>query len=148
MKESNTELFKGQEVFVGMDVHKNSWKITELYGSEQDMTLFFLLDELLKQRTQKLAIVQTQELIIRQLGKEKILHLLMTIPGIGIRTAMLLIAEIWDIKRFKSSDDLCAYVGFAPRLVGSGKHEHIRGSGLRKNKQLHEKVYKLNSIQQ
>ena len=38
MKAVNAELFAGQEVFVGMDVHKNSWTVTELYGGNVTKT--------------------------------------------------------------------------------------------------------------
>ena len=38
MKALNAELFAGQEVFVGMDVHKNSWAVTDLYGGNQTNT--------------------------------------------------------------------------------------------------------------
>ena len=100
-----------------------------------DHTLFFHLDELLKQRIPKITVRRTEKLLIRQLGKEKLLKLLLTIPGIGVRTGILIIAEIWDIKRFKNRDNLCAYVGFAPRLVGSGEKESIKGSGKRKHKE-------------
>ena len=105
-----------------------------------DFTLFFHLDELLKQRIQKHVIRETEKLLIKQLGKEQLLKLLLSIPGIGSRTGILIIAEIWDIRRFKNRDNLCAYAGFAPRLIGSGETESMRGAGKRKHKELQSKL--------
>jgi transposase len=41
---------------------------------------------------------------------------LMTIPGIGIYSAMLLLAEIGDIRRFADKQALCSYAGLVPRV--------------------------------
>ena len=41
---------------------------------------------------------------------------LMTIPGIGEYSAMLLLAEIGDIGRFTSKQALCSYAGLVPRV--------------------------------
>lgn len=48
-------------------------------------------------------------------------RLLLGIPGIGIITAMTLLVELGDIKRFKRLDDLCNYVGLVPSMHGSGE---------------------------
>lgn len=95
----------------------------------EDYALFFLLDGLLKQRKRKLAVVKAEKLLIRELGREEILNNLTSIPGIGFRIGVFFIAEIWDIERFETPDALCAYVGFAPRLVGSGDNEKMEGCG-------------------
>lgn len=64
---------------------------------------------------------------IRQLAKsEKYkarMELIESIPGIGILSAMLFLSEIGDIKRFKSFDTLCSYVGLIPNTYSSGEHE-------------------------
>ena len=41
---------------------------------------------------------------------------LMTIPGIGVYSAMLLLAEIGDIARFADKQALCSYAGLVPRV--------------------------------
>lgn len=46
--------------------------------------------------------------------------LLITLPGIGITTAMTLLVQLGDVKRFKRLDDLCSYVGLIPRIHASG----------------------------
>ena len=49
---------------------------------------------------------------------------LMTIPGIGPYTALLLIAEIGDITRFRDAHKLCAYAGLVPTTRQSGNTIH------------------------
>jgi len=41
---------------------------------------------------------------------------LLTIPGIGVYSAMLLLAEIGDIARFADKHSLCSYAGLVPRV--------------------------------
>ena len=47
-------------------------------------------------------------------------RLLLTIPGIGPYTAMLIVSEIDDISRFPDSDSLCSYAGLVPSTHSSG----------------------------
>lgn len=46
--------------------------------------------------------------------------LLMTIPGMGPLLAAMLMAQIGDIKRFPSAEQLCSYAGLVPRVYQSG----------------------------
>ncbi len=48
-------------------------------------------------------------------------NLLISVPGIGIMTAMTFLTEIGDIRRFKRFDELCSFVGLIPRMYGSGE---------------------------
>lgn len=50
--------------------------------------------------------------------------LLKSIPGIGALSAMEILVEIQDISRFKTADELAAYLGLTPSQYSSG--EHIR----------------------
>ncbi len=50
--------------------------------------------------------------------------LLTTIPGISYYSALLILAEIADVKRFSSADKLCSYAGLVPRVIQSGNHEY------------------------
>lgn len=47
--------------------------------------------------------------------------LLLSIPGIGITTAMHILTQLGDIMRFERLDDLCNYVGLVPKMHGSGE---------------------------
>ncbi len=46
--------------------------------------------------------------------------LLLTIPGVGLMTAMTILTQLGDIGRFERFDDLCNYIGLVPGMHGSG----------------------------
>lgn len=50
--------------------------------------------------------------------------LLLTIPSIGLLTAMTLLTEFGDVSRFKGLDELCSYCGIVPSCHNSGETEH------------------------
>ena len=59
-------------------------------------------------------------------------RLLLTIPGIGPYTAMLIVSEVGDISRFPHSDSLVSYAGLVPSTHSSGNttyHGHITKRG-------------------
>lgn len=47
-------------------------------------------------------------------------NLLISIPGIGFTTAMYILTQLGDIKRFMRLDDLCNYIGLVPSMHGTG----------------------------
>lgn len=47
-------------------------------------------------------------------------EILLSIPGIGLITAMTFLTEIGDVNRFKSLDCLCSFVGLVPTMHNSG----------------------------
>lgn len=65
---------------------------------------------------------------IRQLSQspryKSRIDLLLTLPGVGIMTGMLLTTQLGDISRFEREDELCSYIGLVPRIEASG--ERIR----------------------
>ena len=74
--------------------------------------------------------IQRKELLsvtsqVRKLSEEKRYknnyHFLLSIPGIGLKTAMAFLTQIGDIRRFNHLDYLCNYVGLVPRMYGSGE---------------------------
>ncbi len=57
---------------------------------------------------------------------------LQTLPGVGLVTAMTLVAEIGDISRFPTARKLCAWAGLTPRVRNSDtkvRHGHISKCG-------------------
>ncbi len=56
------------------------------------------------------------------------IKLLMTVPGISYVTALAIISEIVDIKRFATAEKLAAYAGLIPSHHNSG--ETIRGGSI------------------
>lgn len=47
-------------------------------------------------------------------------RLLMTIPGVGYYSALLIVSEVGDISRFPDSYHLCSYAGLVPSTRSSG----------------------------
>lgn len=58
-------------------------------------------------------------------GNVKPVMLLQSIPGVGFLTALMLYAEICDIRRFSSPDKLAHYAGLVPRVKQSADSTRI-----------------------
>ena len=55
-----------------------------------------------------------------------------TIPGVGAVTVDVVVSELGDVRRFKSSKAVCAYAGLAPKVrqsAGKGEDLHISKAG-------------------
>ncbi len=61
-------------------------------------------------------------------------ELLISIPGIGLITAMSFLTEIEDITRFKNLDRFCSFVGLVPMTNSSGEREVVGNITKRQNK--------------
>ncbi|MBI2463456.1 IS110 family transposase, partial [Candidatus Peregrinibacteria bacterium] len=73
--------------------------------------------------------------------------LLKSIPGIGPQTAVTLLSEIGDIKRFQSPEKLVAYIGLDPRVHLSGTSIHGKGYITKRgNKLLRTRLYNAASV--
>jgi transposase len=72
---------------------------------------------------------------VRQLAEDdQDSRLLMTIPGVGYYSALLIKSEIGDVRRFPSAKQLCSYAGLVPSTHASGNvcyHGHITKQGSR-----------------
>ena len=66
----------------------------------------------------------------------KLVKLLIGVPGIARLTAMMVLTELEDIKRFKGRDELCGYFGLVPNISSSGDSEHVGDITQRGNKTL------------
>jgi transposase len=70
---------------------------------------------------------------IRRLAKpDDRVRALMGIPGVGLITAMTLVAEIGDVKRFPTARKLCSWSGLTPRVRNSDttmRHESASKMG-------------------
>ena len=66
----------------------------------------------------------TKEVILLARSKKysKRVKLLKSVPGIGTLTAIEILVELRDVKRFKSSDKLAAYIGLTPSEFSSGQY--------------------------
>jgi len=77
---------------------------------------------------------------IRELSKTSAYHLnvdlLISVPGIGLLTAMKLLTELESIERFKTFSQFCSYVGLVPSTSSSGENEVTSGITPRRNLRL------------
>lgn len=85
------------------------------------------LDFLEQQR--KALLEQIQDDIDHHPGLKQQRDLITSIPGIGQKSAAVILAEIGDISVFKSARQLAAYAGLTPR-------EHSSGTSIRKRPRL------------
>jgi len=62
--------------------------------------------------------IDKQTTLLRRLSETKLyrdrVHMLQTIPGIGVIAAMELLLELQDVSRFRRADQIAAYVGLTP----------------------------------
>ena len=81
---------------------------------------------------------------IRKLSREpyyqKDVELLISVPGIGIITAMAILTEICPMSRYKILDQLNQYVGLVPSIKGSGDREIVGKMTVRGQKRIKEKL--------
>jgi len=88
-------------------------------------------DETLELQLERLSLIRKLQLQanrrLRKMGmspeKKEVYLILMSVPGIGALTAMLLITELINMDRFANFDQLCSYVGFIPTTNSSGDKE-------------------------
>lgn len=72
--------------------------------------------------------------IRRRFARDERVRRLLPIPGIGLLTASLVVAEVWDVSRFPSADKLCSWAGLTPSEHSSAEHTrrgHISKQGSR-----------------
>lgn len=108
----------------------------ELHTPYGRQTLDIQLLQLEDIRKQKAEIMNRLRVLSHQERFEETLKLLMTVPGIGQMTGLSLLAEIIDIARFKSAEQLAAYIGMIPMCHSSGEHDGSGNITLRKHANL------------
>lgn len=89
----------------------------------------YLATELLRLDTQKTEIINKMAILAQNLPE---LDILESIPGISINTAVRLIGELGDVRRFKSANKLNAFEGIDLRHFESGEFvavDHISKRG-------------------
>lgn len=103
------------------------------YGRQ---TLDFLVRQYESLRGQRLEMLRAVMALSRTERFEKPLENLMTVPGIGQLTGMSLLSEIDDIRRFKSADQLAAFIGMIPMCHSSGEREGVGDITVRRSARL------------
>ena len=103
-------------------------------------TLNTIIELVLFLRTKHLEVLKQIKILSQQATYKTNVSLLVSIPGIGLITAMTFLTEIEDISRFKNLDKLCAYIGLVPMTNSSGESESIGGITKRQNKMLRSMI--------
>lgn len=88
----------------------------------------------LKHLRRMIATLDRQIRVLARTEEYKVqVELLITVPGIRILTAMILLTELQSLSRFASLDELASYVGLIPDTHGSGETEHTGGMTKRRH---------------
>lgn len=86
----------------------------------QDPVVLRAHTTIIEQLSSAIKALETQLKTLCQQSFEQTYLSLQTIPGIGPKTAALLIAITQDFSRFESAKQLVAYLGLSPRIFRSG----------------------------
>ena len=124
-KWSKTYLFN-----LGRIKFKNKW---EQGSFNRLLEEYSYISELIDKQTQLI-----KELSVTDLYKERV-KILLSIPGVGLLTAMEMLVELQDVARFRRADQLAAYVGLTPSQHSTSNHirmgtitkagkNHLRGT--------------------
>jgi transposase len=100
----------------GMHYLKNiDLGITDRYKLDQYMQILNVLDyhtNKVSKEIEKIAVDDFQA------------GLLISVPGISCYSALMILSEIGDIRRFENSEKLCSYAGLVPSVYQSGSKEY------------------------
>lgn len=107
-----------------------------LDGGLVKQSLKLHLDELRQHRERIVTIQRELRTWCKTHEDWELLQILMTIPGIGFKTAIVLYTEIIDMHRFPSLDEVKSFVGLRPSMRGTGDHVTILGLTRRRNRYL------------
>ncbi len=101
---------------------KRMMKCIELFAVKHgDIALELKLSKLEELRKAELLAVKKIRMISRSERYKESIDNLRSIRGIGLLTAMLIMTELVDIRRFKNIDHLASYVGLVPTIRSSGE---------------------------
>jgi transposase len=87
---------------------------------------------LIDQVSEEVAVADQQ--LKALLGQDARVARLLPIPGIGITIAATIVAEVWDVSRFETPDQLCSWAGLTPSERTSAdnvRRGHISKQGSR-----------------
>ncbi len=76
------------------------------------------------------------EMIRAEFDRREEVRNLTSIPGIGIYSALVIFAEIGDVRRFPDPEHLCSYAGLTPTVSQSASSVHYGGISKEGSKQL------------
>lgn len=99
-------------------------------------SLMLHMEELQQHRARIVAIKRELRQWCRTNDDWELIELLDTVSGIGFQTAIILYAELIDMGRFPSFDQLKSFVGLRPSIHGTGDTVTVKGLTKRRNRRL------------
>jgi transposase len=112
---------------------KEGIKLQSPYGTS---SLHFLIADVENLRKLLLEVNKNIRGLCCEERYQKQVGLLISIPGIGRVSAITLLTQLEDIRRFKNTDTLASYVGLVPNTYSSGDRERIGEITFRGQKRL------------
>lgn len=113
---------------------------TEIIDEGAKISLTMYLEQLKSQRKIiSTAIREIRKLSLSDKYKESVKYLV-SIPGISILSAMIILTEIGDINRFNKLDKFLSYIGLIPSEHSSGEKENRRYMTRRGNSLLRKTI--------
>lgn len=112
----------------------------ELNCTENTWAFRYYVDEYLRAKNQVKLLKNKVTELSKSPAYSKQVELLTSIPGVAVLTAMIILTELEDIKRFKDLDELCGYIGLVPTTKSSGEKESIGEMTNRGNKHLKKPI--------
>jgi len=88
-------------------------------------TVYHSLNRMLKSIKREVQVLEKRLLELVKEEQQDQLTLLKSIPGMGVKTAMMLIVMTDGFERFENSKQLCSYIGITPTIRQSGNS--VRG---------------------
>ena len=136
-------LFNGLKVADGIDKERY-WTLQFIKALEEldcgdnslKIALTVLVSELKEIRKKVLETTRAVRTLAASEAFKEDVALIRSIAGIGLINAMVILTELGDIRRFRSFDHLCSYVGFVPSTEDSGDKKADRGITHRCNNRL------------
>lgn len=99
------------------------------------------LTQLAETRARQARIVQQLKSMVKNepsVGTQ--VTLLQTVPGIGFLSAMLLVTELIDMRRFRRPDQLASFIGLVPSVHESDDRSYSRGLSNRRHNELRSRL--------
>ena len=124
--------------------YKNSWsnrfiqwlRETDQVKSAARITLNHMIEQMILHRQMLLTVNRDIRALQNSERYKQRMQWLLSIPGIGPLTAIILLVEIIDIHRFSSFRQLNSFVGLYPMEHSTGEDEHKGAITIRHNKHL------------
>jgi len=110
--------------------------LEKVRDERQDGTLELQIGRLHLMRDLQLKADRDIRSLCRKERNKEVFMVLISVPGVGALTSMLLRTEIVDMKRFSSFRRLCSYTGFIPTKYSSSDKEAPGTITSRRNKHL------------